>query len=296
MRRTIGSAFPRLGLLGNPSDGYGGRVLAVTFEDFRAEVELEDGVQGAEEPLLAAVRKLFLAARAPDGAPPFALRFTSDIPRQVGLAGSSAIAIAALRALARRFEARLEPAEIAELALRAETEELGNAAGPQDRVVQSFGGLVDMDFAQERYERLDPALLPPLFVAWTHEPGERSGVVHDGVRARFERGDREVIRVMRELPRLVERGVGCLHSGDRQGFMQCMDANFDLRASIWRLSDADRQLVSIGRDAGAAVKFAGSGGAVVGALAGEDGRERVEAAYRRAGFPILRPRLGKEEA
>ena len=56
--------------------------------------------------------------------------------------------------------------------LAVEQEELGIAAGLQDRVIQVYEGLVYMDFDKSRardvdgftcydYEPLDPALLPP---------------------------------------------------------------------------------------------------------------------------------------
>ena len=31
-------AYPRVGLIGNPSDGYHGRTIAFTFKNFRAEI------------------------------------------------------------------------------------------------------------------------------------------------------------------------------------------------------------------------------------------------------------------
>ncbi len=36
--RTV--AYPRAGLVGNPSDGYNGRTISFTFDNFRAEVTL----------------------------------------------------------------------------------------------------------------------------------------------------------------------------------------------------------------------------------------------------------------
>ncbi|NNM35239.1 MAG: hypothetical protein HKO53_19345, partial [Gemmatimonadetes bacterium] len=41
-RSFVGTAFPRLGLLGNPGDGYGGRALATLFYDFRAVVRVSE--------------------------------------------------------------------------------------------------------------------------------------------------------------------------------------------------------------------------------------------------------------
>ena len=74
------------------------------------------------------------------------VRWSTSIPRGVGLGGSSAIVIATLRALCDLYRVRLTQAEMAELALAVEVEELGITAGLQDRVAQCFGGVMFMDF------------------------------------------------------------------------------------------------------------------------------------------------------
>ena len=66
--------------------------------------------------------------------------------------------------------------------------------------MQVYGGLVFMDFSQERmiekdglacgvYESLDPSLLPPLYVAFSEEVGEPTEVLHNNLRARYEQRD-----------------------------------------------------------------------------------------------------------
>ena len=140
-----------------------------------------------------------------------------SIPRLVGLAGSSAIIIATLRALYDLHGVRAPaPSELAELALAIEVEDLGIAAGLQDRVVQAFGGLVFMEFSGENpaYERLDRSLLGPLVLAWRPESAAHSGVVHGDLRARFERGDRVVRQSMTELARAARAARDGLLSGD----------------------------------------------------------------------------------
>ena len=42
MTAVEGKAFARAGLLGNPSDGYGGKVLSVVVRNFSARVRLEE--------------------------------------------------------------------------------------------------------------------------------------------------------------------------------------------------------------------------------------------------------------
>ena len=107
----------------------------------------------------------------------FSVRYQRNIPRQVGLAGSSAIIVATLRCLMEFYDIAIPREVQPSLALSVETEELGIAAGLQDRVTQVYEGLVYMDFAREKmhaverlacgvYEPLDPALLPPLYIAY----------------------------------------------------------------------------------------------------------------------------------
>ena len=72
---------------------------------------------------------------------------STTIPRSVGLAGSSAIVIAALRAAG----VDLEPPEVAELALAIERDDLGIAAGLQDRAVQAFDQPVLVDGERSRH-------------------------------------------------------------------------------------------------------------------------------------------------
>ena len=91
--------------------------------------------------------------------------------RQVGLAGSSALVIALLKALIQWYNIQpdiLPPHIQANLALAAERDELGIAAGYQDRVIQAYEGCVFMNFAKDlmegrgygEYDRIPVELLP----------------------------------------------------------------------------------------------------------------------------------------
>jgi hypothetical protein len=55
---------------------------------------------------------------------------------------------------------------MAEMALVTEVEDLGIAAGPMDRVIQSYEHVMLLELAGTRteasYEVLDPGLLPPV--------------------------------------------------------------------------------------------------------------------------------------
>ena len=330
MKRAMGTAYARAGLLGNPSDGYGGKAIATPLFDFRAQVHLESGGSGSawgslsqdrvrqslraltgESPLmdsgdgtalLEAAWRAFLKAfpeiaqRGPeDPCFRFSIHFETDIPRQVGLAGSSAIVISVLRALSQWFAVEPTPETLAELALSAETLELGIAAGPMDRVVQAREAMVVMDLAEpgdcSSYRVMDAARLPDFFLVWDPRGGQPSGIAHGDLRRRWERADPEVMAAMAAFRDLVDRGLDFLESRDFEGFRQAMNQNFDLRSRIFKVGERDREMVDLAREHGAGAKLCGSGGAVLGSPRAASDFETLRQRYRERGYQFLRPRV-----
>ena len=291
-------AHARVGLLGNPSDLYGGRGIGFAVRELEARVTLRAAPTVAIESEL--LRAAWNALAIDGSSSPFAITAETDIPFQAGLSGSSALMIAALRAWNAWFGLGLSRTRIAELAWRAENEILGIRAGPLDRLVQSHEGLVAMDFrvpfAQGSVERLDPAVLPPLLLAWHGQPTVSSGDVHAPVFARFEAGDRKVRAVMEELACNAVAGRAALEARDHAAFLACVNRNFDLRSEVFEIAPADRALIELGRALGAGAKFPGSGGAVLYACRDEAHRAKVEAACQALGHATLAPTVAAPEA
>jgi glucuronokinase len=237
-----------------------------------------------------ALRRLARRATLPETG--FALRFHTTIPGEVGLAGSSALVVAALRALSQAFEIRLAPDELAAEALAAEVEELGIAAGPQDRVVQAHGGLVMMDFAPRSgapwsVEPLDPELLPPLFVAWRHDAATHSGDYHAELRRRHQAADAGVRRCMAELADLASEARAALVAGDQHAFARCLDGSFDQRRAMGPLEPAHVRMIQLARSRGASANYAGSGGAIVGTQPAGAAWDDLRAALEAEGCALL---------
>lgn len=328
MQRVMGVAHARAGLLGNPSDGYGGKAIALCLAEFRARVYLEPDevlrILGSESEagvfpslieahhrfdcrgrddgsglLGAALRRFVLAhpeLERRDQADPrlrFTIRYETDIPRQVGLAGSSAIVIAALRALTKWFDRALPTQALAALALAAETEDLGIAAGPMDRIVQAHQGVVAMDLAEpgdvSSYQALSADSLPPLFVAWDPRGGQPSGRAHAALRERWRSRDPDVMNTIEEFRDLVDQGLSLLARRDHDGFRAAMTRNFELRRRIFDVGEPDLEMVALAREQGAGAKLCGSGGAVIGVPAPESTLESMERVYLDAGYRFVRP-------
>ncbi|MBL6721481.1 MAG: hypothetical protein ISQ08_08710 [Planctomycetes bacterium] len=295
----LARAPARVGLLGNPSDLYGGAVLGFALDDFGATVTLSPGgggpprFEGPAAPLLAAAWARLERRGIEPLAEGFRLSADTDVPRQVGLSGSSALVVAALRVLLGAHGLRWSAFELSEEALLAETEELGIVAGPQDRVLQAHGGLLFMDFQGERrpeaYRPLDPTLLPPLVVAWDPEPGQDSGATHQGVRERWLAGDPEVRTAMERAAALAREGARALEGRDTERLADLVDANFELRRGLFGLEARACAPVEWARSAGAAAKFCGSGGAVVCVPRAGSSVVRVLEAFARRGWPARVP-------
>ncbi len=291
----------RVGLVGHPSDGYGGATLAVTLANFAAHVQvapaavLEIMPAGQAEwpeggqPLVGAAVERFRVHCAAAGVaydPRVSIRYGSTIPREVGLGGSSAIVIATLEALAASSGVPIDRRSLPGLALSVETDGLGIVAGLQDRVVQTHRGLVFMDFEADRHEPLDCALLPPLFVAWDTSAAARSGIAHAGMRDRYARGEHAVVRAMRELATLARDARLALERREHAAFARALDAGYDVRARIFDLDPRHKAMIEAARQVGLPATYTGSGGAIVGILAEPTGLAEP------AGLAELERRLG----
>lgn len=241
-------------------------MLAVTLDGLAAEAfarhEQTLIVEPASELVEATVRRFALELDA--RALATAVRWRTSVPRGVGLGGSSAIVIAVLRALCALHGVVLEPVRTAELALAIETEDLGIAAGLQDRVTQAYGGLVFMEFgAGGVYEQLPSALLPPLVVAWRADAAQDSGDVHATLRARLGAGDATAVAGMNELAKIARAARAALIAGDHERLARTADESFDVRRRLLALDPRHVELVERARALGAGANYTGSGGAIV---------------------------------
>lgn len=339
-------ARARVGLFGNPSDGYNGKTIALTISNFWASatvapsdrltliphplfdpcdfgslgdlgfISRREGYQGGLRLAQAACKRFYEYCMEKGVALPkrnFTLSYDTNVPRQVGLAGSSAIVTAIIRALMKFYD--LDESHVAEpllpsLVLSIEAE-LGIVAGLQDRVVQAYEGLVYMDFGLShfeadghgKYERLDCSLLkdalPLLWLAYCGEPSD-SGRIHSDVRARYEAGDETVKLGMQNLAEVAEEAKQALLAGDAAACKRLMKRNFDLRRALFGdevLGSVNLNLIDVAARHGGVAKLPGSGGAVVGTC-DPDQLEDIRNAYEQESyvFVVLEPYLGNESS
>ncbi|CAL5220579.1 g2617 [Coccomyxa viridis] len=331
--------YARIGLLGNPSDSYYGKTISLSLANFFAEVTLKachairfaphplhdggeyeswDGFRirldgegyGGGVRLLKAMCKVFMHECEKKGVQLpekyFELSYETNIPRQAGLSGSSAIACAALNCLLMYYDVgdRISVVERPGLVLWAE-EELGITAGLQDRVVQVYGGVVYMDFTKKlmqqnghgRYESLDPDVIPPLWLIYADNPSD-SGRAHSDVRQRWHQGEKAVHQAMAEFATFAEKGRAALEAEDDLALASLMNRNFELRRRIFgdaALGQINLAMIKCAWSVNAAAKFTGSGGAIVALCPeGEPQELGLKAACEREGFVCVPVQVGPQ--
>ena len=351
-------SFARAGLLGNPSDGYFGKTISFTFTAFgvdltmtessrirfqQGEVDdatftsLEDltrslrlyGYYGGIRLLKAVTKRFFEYCQTHGITLPkrnFTVEYRINIPRLVGLSGSSAICSAMLKALMKFYEVTIPLEYQPTICLEAEREELRINCGFQDRVIQIYNGLVFMDFDKSfveshnygKYEQLWRADEPktkdegeqrndrPLFdfdsklhlyIAYDAARAEESGEAHKEVKRLFEAKNADVLAAMSEFADIAQQGRDLLCSPSPSPsalsakLASLINANFDLRDRIFHVAEENRRMVMTARAAGASAKFAGSGGAIVGTYEDDAQFERLKASLAEIGTVALKPTI-----
>ncbi|MGL4594662.1 MAG: mevalonate kinase family protein [Thermoguttaceae bacterium] len=325
-------AFARAGLIGNPSDGYNGKTISVIVKNFLAQVTLYEwdrieivpspndesafdsihdlakdvrlhGYYGGIRLVKAAIcgfadycshRHLSLHERK------FSIRYETNIPRQVGLAGSSAIVVATLRALMEFYNITIPKTILPSFVLSIEKDRLGIMAGLQDRVAQVYEGCVFMDFSPElmrtedgfvcgKYEPLAIELLPPLYLSYSADFGEPTEVFHNNLRFRYDNGEKNVVAAMNRFAALASQLRDALLNGHPEQVGDLMNQNFDLRRTICQLPSEHIQMIETARNCGASAKFAGSGGAIIGTYSNESMYETLQAEMKKIGCKTIKP-------
>ncbi|MBN2302490.1 MAG: GHMP kinase, partial [Lentisphaerae bacterium] len=231
----------------------------------------------------------------------FTIRYDSNIPHLVGLAGSSAIITACLRALMAFYNVNISKPDQANLILSVEKDELLISAGLQDRVAQVYEGLMYMDFSSEimqkqgygNYIKMDPSLLPLLYIAYRADLSEGSDVVHNNLTERFAGKNADVLEAVRYWADLTDRVKDCLLSRKIDEIGGLLNANFDMRAKICKISSGNRAMIKAARSVGASAKFTGSGGAIIGTYEDDIMFERLVDSLKPMGVVVIKPELVK---
>jgi glucuronokinase len=322
-------SFPRAALVGNPSDGYNGRTIAFLFSNFSADLALYEspdlkiipakydsltfrsvkdlcrdvelyGYYGGIRLIKATIKVFYNYCIEKDikiDNRNFTIEYSSNIPFGLGLAGSSAIIMACMRALMKFFHIDIPKPLLANLVWSVEDKELKIAAGLQDRVAQAYEAPVYMDFAKEfmekqgygHYETFATDKLPNLYIAYRTDLAEGSEIVHNNFRERFHFGDPAVLEAIKQWASLTLEVKDLLFTGRKEEIGPLLDRNFDIRRNVMQLSKRNIEMVEAARSSGASAKFTGSGGAIIGTYKDEEVYERLSQKLKSGNIEVIKP-------
>lgn len=326
-RKIISSAPGRAGIVGNPTDIYGGCVISCSV-GMRAKVVITPHptlslVTAKEEVIIAKLEDLALAGDRYDIVRAVISHFSllgehcrieydSSIPSNSGLAGSTALMVALVQGLLARQNRFPHRYLLAETARYIELHRLKIICGYQDAYMTTFGGLNFMDFSAKRIgirrgklsdrpleeelyasiEALAPFLRNtqelPFVLART--PVKRvSGAVHKPLRERWLAGEPAVVQGYQRIAELAQLGKKALLNEDWPQLGALMNENHEIQRNLGGSGESNERLIAAALGAGAlGAKLAGAGeGGTIIALWPHKDFSPLETALQEAGAAAL---------
>lgn len=288
--RVVASAPGRCGIVGNPTDMYGGTVVSCTVP-MRAFVSIEP----ASELILEADDGAVVIRDAADLAPASThtdifraairhlgiwpldvhMKCWSELPFGAGMSGSTAMVVATVKAITTYLGQALGVYETAELAREVELRSLGVTCGFQDHYMATFGGLNSMDFRDKAFDRSTEAMVfatvEPLATWMGHLPRlplvlantgvvHHSGAVHRPIRERWLEGDPEVRQAYLRIGEIAREGKRALIEESWVRLGALMNENHAIQRALGGSGPSNEHLIGAALDAGAyGAKLAGAG-------------------------------------
>uniref|UniRef100_A0A673Y6T8 Glucuronokinase with putative uridyl pyrophosphorylase n=1 Tax=Salmo trutta TaxID=8032 RepID=A0A673Y6T8_SALTR len=293
-------SYARVGLMGNPSDGFNGKTIAMTISNFWAEVTLMESqtLVLLPHPLndpteFGSLQDLYCISRKEGYLGGLRLLQATCKKFYQFCSKQGAIVSATLKCLMKFYnitESDLPKPTRANFILNVETDELFITAGLQDRVVQVYEGLVYMDFSKQLmdeqgygdYIPMDMSSLPPFWLAYLSDPSD-SGRIHSNVRQRWLNGEAEVVEAMKSFAALTDQARKPL----------ILERSLSYRSVYTEdcLGPGNLKMVQLARQFGSAAKLPGSGGAVVGLCLDQVRLVEMRKAFQEAGcvFCVIVP-------
>ncbi len=291
----VSTAPGRCGIVGNPTDMYGGSVISCSTVE-RARCTIMDApsltlsvsgfvqmIRSSEDMRLQGnyldIPKAVLTYFNLDHTN-FKCRLSasSEIPESAGLAGSTALVVAVLGAVGEKLGVIMDRFAVAETARKVEYRIMGITCGYQDQHMAAFGGLNYMDFrgkerlAQDENEPL--ATVEPLQstvgqlpIVVAHTGIQRnSGVVHKSIRDRWLEGESAVVEGYLRIAELAWLGKKAILNRDWETLGSLMNENHFIQRSLGGSGPQNDYLIDIclaNGALGAKLAGAGHGGTIV---------------------------------
>lgn len=314
----ISSAPGRCGIVGNPTDMYGGSVLSLSVREratCRLMMRQSKGINATNEDdhaiftnksdLILCGDKLDILRAALTffaldlEAVTLNIHLSTDIPMKAGMAGSTAMLASIVGAFDALLGLKMSPYALAETTRKIEARVMGVVCGHQDQHMAIFGGLNFMDFAgkesltqseEEPFATVEPLGAffpnPPFILAHTGKQ-HHSGTVHRSPRERWLAGEPLVRQSYLRIAELARHGKRALLQNNLQLLGKLMNENHALVRELGGSGEENDRLIGAALDAGAyGAKLAGAGGGGT-IIALTDNLTHVGDALTKAGSPRL---------
>ncbi len=283
------SAPGRAGIIGNPTDMYGGSVISCSLREraycdilpsdhleirmgsYALEVTDEEDLELTGDQLDLA-RVVLSALEMDVTSEKFLMELRTNVPEQAGLAGSTAMLASIVGALLSYMGLQLNRYEIAEMVKRIEYKVLGLMCGYQDHYMAVFGGLNFMDFhGKEEMEQApdEPlATIEPLDEVITELPmilahtgvKRNSGKVHRSLRERWLDRKPAVVEGYERIADLARLGKKALILQDWEELGRLMNENHTIQRDLGGSGESNEILINAALENGAyGAKLAGAG-------------------------------------
>ena len=293
------SAPGRGGIIGNPSDIYGGTVVSCSITERAeaiiagsprlifdiyghfAEINSPEDLEFSPELHFLDVAKAawrhlrqseYVERGLIDPNATFHVRAQSSIPLRAGCAGSTAMLVTILAGVLKYLEVPVERHELAELARRVERHELGVACGYQDHYMVIFGGCNCVDLRDKQDHGEGPgvpyATVEPLtddvdclpFILANTGLQRHSGGFHAEPRRQWENGDERRHAGFARIGELGRLGKKALLQANWPLLGELMNENHALTSELAGCGEANEHLIGVARRHGAlGAKLSGAG-------------------------------------
>ena len=291
MKTTVVASAPgRVGILGNPSDMYGGSVISCSTKE-RARIEIKHAerlvldagndkkfiIQSSDDLSLRGdvfdIAKVALESTDSTGLN-VNISWTTNIPFRAGLSGSTALLVSMIGGLLAFRGIAHDRHQMAELVRMVEYKKLC-FCGYKDAYMCTFGGLNYMDFRGKEFHLefgSDPLATIEPQTTTPHLPlviiitgGQRvSGGVHAPLRERWRAGETQVVEAYRTIARLARAGKKAILNNQLDTLGTLMNENQLVTKSLGGSNPEDDSFIEVARKEGAlGAKLGGSSGSII---------------------------------
>jgi galactokinase/mevalonate kinase-like predicted kinase len=299
-REIVCSTPGRAGIIGNPTDMYGGSVISCSV-GMRARVTVthaerlvlatngEECVIKGRDDLRPRSDRFDIPRAILDymHLPPLDCRveYASEIPMSSGMSSSTALLVATLQAILAWQGEYPSLYQLAERARHIELNYLEVVCGYQDAYMCTFGGLNYMDFRGKQFYRSAEAELfatieplanyaPELpFVLGFTGVQHASSAVHKPIRERWLEGEPVVVKGYERITEIARMGKKALLTQDWPTLGHLMNENHAIQRDLGGSGDSNERLIAAALEAGAMgakLAGAGSGGTIIALWPWED--------------------------